>query len=215
VVGAGRLSVLWSILIAAIPERFHSAQPLLYSLLEKQAVSRLPDVEFLYLMDNRRWPVGTKRNALLGMATGDYVSFIDDDDEVAADYVRRIYSMLQLGSKVDVLCFGQRATLQPHNVIHECSYSLQHFKRDPRRQLAQIVGEDGKPLPDRLAWSGPPAHTMVWRREIVKDLRFPEKTFGEDVSWVDQACERAKSEIQIPGEPLYFYKFNEATSATR
>lgn len=209
--------MLWSILISAIPERFHSVQPLLFSLLEKQAVGRMPDVELLYLMDNKRRPVGAKRNALLSQATGEYVSFIDDDDDVAADYVKRIYTAIKQGraAKVDVICFGQRATLAPHNITHECSYSLQHYKREPRRQLATINGPDGVQLPNVLAWSGPPSHTMIWRRELVADLKFPEKTFGEDVDWVDLACQRAKSEIQLNGSPLYLYQFDESKSATR
>jgi glycosyltransferase involved in cell wall biosynthesis len=185
-------------------------------------VARMPDVEILYLLDNRRRTVGAKRNALLDMAAGDYVSFIDDDDDVAADYVRRIYSTIVKTRKspqqADVICFRQLAHLVPHNVIHDCSYSLEHYrnrKPEERRQLAPAVGEDGKPLPNVLLWSGPPAHTMAWRREIVKDIRFPERQFGEDVSWVDLACERASSEIQLGGEPAYNYRFDAAKTATR
>ena len=69
--------MLWSILIAAIPERYHSVHGLLHSLLEQQSVARMQDVELLYLMDNRRRSVGEKRNALLQLAHGDYLSFID------------------------------------------------------------------------------------------------------------------------------------------
>ena len=69
--------------------------------------------------------------------------------------------------------------------------------------------------PNTLLWSGPPAHTMVWRRELVKDISFNEQNFGEDVQWCDKACEKAKTEIVLTGEPLYYYQFNEATTATR
>ena len=214
--------MLWSIMIAGIPERFHSAQPLLHSLLEAQSVARMPDVELLYLLDNRRRPVGEKRNDMLAMAHGEYVSFIDDDDAVATDYVQKIYRQIVATRKsdepADVICFPQRATIQPAGVIHECTYSIAHWKdREPdkRRVLAQIPGENGKPLPNTLAWSGPPAHTMVWRRDCIQDARFPSKNFGEDVDFVDQACENAVNEIVMMGEPLYFYNFNEEGTATR
>ena len=72
--------MLWSILISAIPERFHTVQPLLFSLLETRSVARMPDIELCYLLDNKRRTVGAKRNALLDAARGEYVSFIDDDD---------------------------------------------------------------------------------------------------------------------------------------
>jgi glycosyltransferase involved in cell wall biosynthesis len=203
-------------MIAAIPERFHSVQPLLYSLLEAQSVARMPDVELLYFMDSRKRPVGAKRNDLLAMARGEYVSFIDDDDEVASDYVRRIHDTIVSARKsdprADVICFPQRATLKPHGVTHECTYSLAHWrdrKPEERRQLAH--GSDA----NTLLWSGPPAHTMAWRRETIGDTRFPNKTFGEDVDWVNAVCAKATTEIVLTGAPLYFYKFDEERTATR
>ena len=208
--------MLWSILIPSIPERYHTAQGLLFSLLESQSIARMQDVELLVLMDNKRRSVGAKRNALLEMAQGEYVSFIDDDDEVATDYVQKIYRLIAKTRKektpADVICFPQRATLVNQGVVHECTYSLAHWKdREPdkRRQLAPTD------KPNTLAWSGPPAHTMVWRREIAQSAKFPEKNFGEDVDWVDAVCEKAKTEIVLSGEPLYLYKFDSERTATR
>jgi glycosyltransferase involved in cell wall biosynthesis len=176
----------------------------------------MPDVELLALLDNKRRSVGGKRNALLSMARGEYISFIDDDDQVANDYVQKIYREICKTRKApepaDVICFQQRATLQPAGVIHECTYSLAHWKDRAPEARRQLAPSD---KPNTLNWSGPPAHTMAWRREIVKDVAFEEKQFGEDVNWVDKCCEKAKTEIQIPGPPIYFYNFDEQRSATR
>ncbi len=208
--------MLWSILVCAIPERYASAHGLLHSLLEAQSVARMQDVELLYLMDNKRRSVGAKRNDLLSMARGEYVCFIDDDDEVATDYVQKIYRTIVKARKeeipADVICFPQRATLAPSGVIHECTYSLAHWRdREPDKRRVLVPTE----VANTLAWSGPPAHTMVWKREIAQAAKFPEKNFGEDVDWVDQACEKAKTEMQIVGEFLYHYKFDEQRTATR
>lgn len=196
--------MLWSILMSAIPERFHLAQPLLYSLLEKQNVARMADVELLYLLDSRRRSVGAKRNVLLGAAQGQYIGYVDDDDMVADDYVSRIYDAIRGNLGVDVVCFGQRATIRPGGIIHECTYSLTNKTRELKSTTQ----------PNVFAWSGPPAHTMVWRRGVNPAARFPEKTFGEDVEWCDAMSEAAKTEVQIPAV-LYEYRFNQETSATR
>lgn len=214
--------MLWSILISGIPERYHTVQPLLHSLLETQHVARMPDIEVLYLLDNRRRPVGAKRNALLSIARGEYVTFIDDDDEVASEYVAKIYRAIVATRKTDapadVVCFRQRAVLQPHGVVHECSYSLAHYRdRKPEQRRILAAAYDpatGDPIQNTLLWTGPPAHTMAWRRALVADIQFPERTFGEDVAWVDAACERAVTEVQIDAT-LYVYQFNEDKSATR
>lgn len=197
--------MLWSILIAAIPERYHSAQPLLYSLLEAQGVARNPDIELVYLMDNHRRSVGAKRNALLSISNGEYVSFIDDDDAVAGDYVARVLDALRRNKGVDVVCFPQRATIMPSGIVHECTYSLANKTRELKPTEK----------PNVFAWSGPPAHTMIWRRDITRGASFPETQFGEDVAWVDKVCERAKTEHQIGGTPLYLYNFDAERSATR
>lgn len=214
--------MLWSILISGIPERYHSVQPLLYSLLETQGVARRPDVELIYLLDNRRRTVGAKRNALLDTAVGEYVSFIDDDDEVSPEYVSRVLRAIvetrRSSKPADVICFQQDAHLQPHGIVHECHYSLDYWRNrepDKRRVLEPLLGSDGKPRQDALKWTGPPAHTMVWRRALLEGIRFPEAQFGEDVSWVDEACQKAATEIVLNGAALYYYRFNEATTATR
>lgn len=213
--------MLWSILIAGIPERYHSVQPLLLSLLEHQSVARMPDVELLYLLDNKRRTVGAKRNDLLAAARGEYVSFIDDDDEVATDYVSRIYRAITVTRKepepADVICFRQHAHLAPHGIIHDCYYSLAYWRDrqpDQRRMLEPSLDADGKPLPNMLKWTGPPAHTMVWRRALVGHIRFPEQQFGEDCAWVDAACKQAKREVQLDAI-LYHYKFDSERTATR
>ena len=208
--------MLWSILIPSIPERYHSAQELLHSLLEQQSVARMQDVELLYCMDNRRRSVGAKRNDLLAMARGEYLSFIDDDDLVATDYVQKVHRLISKARKqdppADVICFPQRCTLAPSGVTHECSYSIAHWKdREPDKR--RVLVQSG--TPNVLNWSGPPAHTMIWRAEIAKSATFPEQNFGEDVSWVDAVCEKAKTEMVINGEPLYYYRFDEARTATR
>jgi hypothetical protein len=210
--------MLWSILIAAIPERYHSIQGLLFSLLETQGVARMSEVELLYLMDNRRRTVGAKRNALLAAAAGEYISFIDDDDDVAPTYVDTIYKAIaktrrsEFPPQADVICFPQRAMLIQQNVIHECEYSLTYWKdREPgKRRMLDDTGS-----PNIKKWTGPPAHTMVWRAGIAKAVQFPLKQFQEDSEWVDKCCALAVTEVQIKGDPLYHYKFDAQKSATR
>ncbi|MHC4891532.1 MAG: glycosyltransferase [Planctomycetota bacterium] len=173
-------------------------------------------MELLYLLDTKRRSVGAKRNALLDIARGEYLSFIDDDDEVATDYVQKIYRTIVKTRKeekpADVICFPQRATLMPSGTIHECTYSLENWEKRPpeeRRRLEQTETHN------TLKWSGPPAHTMCWRRDIAILGRFPEKNFQEDIDYIDKICAKAKTEIQITGEPLYFYNFSETGTATR
>ncbi len=47
-------------------------------------------VEHLVIFDNCKRSVGLKRQACLDIARGDYIAFVDDDDDISADYISRI-----------------------------------------------------------------------------------------------------------------------------
>jgi glycosyltransferase involved in cell wall biosynthesis len=76
--------MLLSILIPTLESRkeeFHR----LYEKLSNQIIgnSLADEVEILYLLDNREYSLGFKRNRLIEKAIGRFVAFIDDDDDVS------------------------------------------------------------------------------------------------------------------------------------
>jgi glycosyltransferase involved in cell wall biosynthesis len=79
-----------SILICSLPQRLAMFDALLANL-----TTQVCDEPVQIIYDDREGiPTGTKRNALLQMATGDYVAYIDDDDEVSDDYIQSILEAL-------------------------------------------------------------------------------------------------------------------------
>lgn len=84
-----------SILIATIPQR----QPLFVKLMadiERQASGH--PVEVLYdAAPKGAMSIGAKRQALLERASGDYITYVDDDDGVADTYVSDILKAIEGG----------------------------------------------------------------------------------------------------------------------
>lgn len=80
----------WSILIRTVPERAKEVSQLLRTL-NKQMQD---DVEVLVLCDNKQIHLGDKCQRLVEMATGEYISFIDDDDKISPDYISSILGLL-------------------------------------------------------------------------------------------------------------------------
>ena len=70
-----------SILIPSIPSRFDRVKELVGQL-EGQIGGR-DDVEIIVFMDNKKRSIGRKRNDIMKLATGQYFSMIDDDDNVS------------------------------------------------------------------------------------------------------------------------------------
>lgn len=87
--------MILSILICTIEGREAQFEKLLFELSRQRSVyGRFNDVEILHWKDNKQMTVGTKRQKLLEQATGDYVVFVDDDDEVSPFYIIRILTAI-------------------------------------------------------------------------------------------------------------------------
>lgn len=187
----------WTILIPTIPDRVGTYFPELVRVLLAQ-VGDLP-IHVVGLFDNYQWAVGAKRNRLLELIEGTYFSFIDDDDEIAEDYVATLWEAQQVQPQPDVIVFEQLTDLSG-GAHHRCRYGVEY---------------DYWMSEDKTEWTGKPAHTMVWRTEAVRTARFPdEKNCGEDMAWVQQAASLVLTQHRID-KILYYYHFNFSNTRTR
>ncbi|MCV2355933.1 glycosyltransferase [Paucibacter sp. B2R-40] len=97
----------WSILVPTLPARRELRKRLL-AILEPQ-VARFPDVELLVLEDNRSRQYGPKLQAMIDIAQGEYVNFVDDDDVISEHYVETIYPLL---TGVDCVGFSAQVSVE-------------------------------------------------------------------------------------------------------
>lgn len=110
-----------SILICTIPEREHLFA-LLFGHLREQINELGAQRQVEIIMDaspRLSISVGAKRQRLLETATGDYVTFIDDDDWVPYSYVKKILKALEsepdcVGFKI--LCKGMNGPDGPDRI---------------------------------------------------------------------------------------------------
>jgi glycosyltransferase involved in cell wall biosynthesis len=184
-----RNAVKLSILTPAVWSRAELAR----ALAEKIAGQTTADeVEHLVLFDNKRRSVGAKRQALIDMARGEYVAFVDDDDDISDDYVDAMLSLAATGA--DVLCFDQEAMV--NGQTSRVKFSCHH--------------QDGPFVPGgetlRSAW-----HVCGWKRKLVASCQFEESNYGEDLTWCVQARQMVKTEARIP-RVLHFYRHNATTT---
>lgn len=203
--------IKWSILIPSITERWPA--PVIRKVSEQAKAYPPGTIEVIAVTDNRIRTVGAKRNTLLSMARGDYISFIDDDDDIAEAYVGTI--LPTLGS-ADVTVFRQEAILVRERQVHRCRYSLRFRERTLQPAADPTTGETLTDDHGMLvsAYEGPPAHTHVWRSTVARGVLFPLRNWQEDTAWCDIVSRRCKTEVQID-DTLYYYIMNSEKSATR
>lgn len=182
-----------SILIPSIPGRHNMAQ-ILFADLEQQARG-LP-VEILMLCDNKARSIGAKRQALVDIAGGDYLGFVDDDDTVSDDYVEKIVKAAHQRPDVivfDSLCvLGERA---PALCRHDISFPNEQYSPDGFR---------------RKPW-----HIHHWRRDITSLARFQDANYGEDWPWCEQMLRHVSRQVRASDTPLYTYLWNAAVTEAK
>lgn len=196
-------TIQWSILIPTLESRRASFEIVFQQLQAQIKAANLQDqIEIVVYRDDREIPVGAKRNMLLDLARGEYVSSVDDDDLVSENYITKIYNNILQNPDCAPDCISLEGIMtfcdgQPTKFIHAKKYL--EYSSSPNLLLR------------------PPTHLDVIKTSIAKQFRFSDtKNWQEDQEWALKisAAGVIKTEIHIDSEPLYFYKFDPYKSET-
>lgn len=183
----------YDLLIPTIPHR-HAK---LCALLEHLGGQMVPGAGVRVFRDNLEHGLREKNQALLDSSAAEYVSWLDDDDWVADDYLPKV--MAALVSRPDYVGFGVRWTVDGARQV-PVDHSLRHGRWD---------SEAGGLVRDITALN-------PVRREIAVLGRWDyEHEHGADGHWAWQVRQTGKcrTEAYIPGE-MYHYRYSSADSFT-
>ncbi len=178
----------WSILICTLQERKASFEKLHTKLiLQIESLNLHNEIEIIYFSDNREHSVGHKRNSLLEQSRGEYVCFVDDDDDVHEKYIEMIYErLLKDPDCVSLVGVMTHHGKYPRTFLHS-RYYKNYFQVDD-------------------VYYRPPNHLNPMKRSIAIQVAFPENSHGEDYDWTNKLAglELIKTEEALE-EPYYFY----------
>lgn len=152
--------ILWSILCPTMSRRQVKFLHLMDTLLPQ--AERDGRVEVVALHNDGERPLGDYRQALLEDARGEYTSFADDDDMVAADFVPTVTALM--AARLDVVAFTVEYTaprIGPvpsyNSIVSECRDTGGAFWRDfthvqPVRADLARKGDFRTGWPEDAAW---------------------------------------------------------------
>ena len=178
-------SITWSILLPTVPNRRGSREKLL-EVLEPQ-VAGFPDVELLVLEDNLKRDYGSKMQSMIDIAQGVYLSFVDDDDLVSKDYVKRLRAAMNGG--VDSVGLTATITLDNKGWTPVYCSIFNEWRNDPPNGY----------------WRGP-THITPIKADLVRKVKW-EGHWGADSVWSKKMMDLGllKTENTVKGAPVYYY----------
>lgn len=180
-----------SILIPVIPQHEQKFNELLRHL--QNQISDPTQVEILWSLTESQLnggpSSGKKRQLLLQMAKGDYVSFIDADDWVYDYYVDEILTACASGAD----CFAINGIMTTDGQHETKWYLSKDFQNEDRREGNKTV------------YYRHTNHITGVKRSIALAAGFPDKSNAEDKYYSDRLQLRTEYKIE---KPLYHYRFS-------
>lgn len=196
--GLEKSPIKFSVLLLGIPNRISNLSILLDKLntqIDKNGLQK--EIEILALVDNKTRTVGSKRQSLLDIAQGQFIAYIDDDDDISDDYILEIYNKIVENPNVDVITFEQSV----------------HINDNPPSKVIFSLDYDNEEYYPGTVIKRKPFHMCVWNSEIARQVRFPNISKTEDWFWLEQLCKKAKKEANISKILHYYIYKNGITTA--
>lgn len=157
----------------------------------RSSLSRNKDQKFI-LLSQKNMGVSAARNAGIKKASGEYIIFVDDDDELKPESLKILAKTIVENNKPDYIRY---AGIRQNEDGTETA--IKGF--DNRELLNQIINPNCKV--DCFAW------LLAVKREKVRLFREKLKYMEDDAFYMDNLIGRDVSFISIP-DKLYIYKYN-------
>lgn len=142
------------------------------------------------LINTENCGVWSARNRAIDEARGDYIVFLDGDDYIAPDYLKKLYASAVEGGADIAVCSAQNVD-QSGNVINENENKVEGktvFLKDEASVLLCYPAPWGK----------------IFKAELFEGLRFPKCSKYEDLRLIPKLFLRASKVVFIP-DKLYYY----------
>lgn len=145
-----------------------------------QIINAYSDPRIVYIFQQNQGPASAK-NTGIKHASGEWVMFVDSDDSIKNNAIEKLY-YFAMKNDGDLIVYSYSRTNQYEEVLDAIDVSS--------TKIDEMF---------TAAWN------KFYKKSVIKSLRFPEKTYFEDVAFSAMAATVAHNILAV-NEYFYFYK---------
>lgn len=179
------MAIKLSLLIATMPSRKTKFNRLINKI---DGLSPINGTVEVLWDDSMEYNIGIKRNKLLERACGQMVVYIDDDDDISNDYIKKILK----ATETDPDCIGISGTITTNG---------------KNKKQWHISKDFGSWYERHCIYFRTPNHISPVKRTIALQVKFPEISYGEDAEYSKRILPLLNTEVVITGN-IYKYQYN-------
>lgn len=151
------------------------------------------------------------RNQGLKIATGDYISFVDADDEVKPEFIEKLLEpYFNDPTNIAISVCGihyKRLKQNSSSDVYTNHIRKRHKFESQKAYILYLLAVDGRMYS---------SVNKLYRAKNAKKLTFDEKlNFAEDTKFVLDYLKKTSGKIQFVLNPLYIYNFGTETSTIK
>lgn len=171
----------------------------LYSKLQKQVLDNKLENEVgcVFYKDDKEISIGEKRKRMYQAATGLFSAQIDDDDDVADDYVETLYNVITNNPNVHCIGYVERCIIDGIVKYSKISREFTDW-------------ETCNPNVDGFHYHRTPFFKVPIKTEICKSVGVSDMRFGEDHDFARRIRPHLESDVFID-KVMYYYEANSLT----
>lgn len=154
----------------------------------------------LKVYDKTNNGAGSARNVGIENATGEFIKFVDADDYLKVDILEKMYNVAK-ENNVSLVRGNYQTILGPIKMEDKCSWS------DIKGSQIVDLGKNK----DYIVTETPGIGNKLISRDLIGDLRFPEKTKWEDLAIIPVIIASSEKLFHMD-EPIYNYRVNMNTT---
>ena len=148
------------------------------------------------------------RNKGLKLSTGDYISFIDSDDEIAPDFIESLLNAFTSRTSLSVCGLKyNRLKLKTSENVYLNPLRSRKKTESKKAYLLYLLAVDGRMYSSvNKLYDGKIARTLSFDKTL---------NFAEDTKFVLDYLSKADGDPSFVLKPLYFYNFGTETSTIK